>query len=358
MSASFDIQSATGSYNVTVENGSFARTLAGMRDSAVIADAFFEPSLTSANINAIFVKAIESNKSLDASPALIEQMRESGANRSTHMVAVGGGIIQDLSAFIASVYMRGLRWTYMPTTVLAMVDSCIGGKSSINVGPYKNLVGTFHSPERVIIDPAVIATLPVDQRASGLIEAAKITFCKGFKAFEEHMACGPSVDMDAASLERLIINSLGSKKWFIEVDEFDRKERLLLNFGHTFGHAIEGASHFGIAHGIAVGIGIECAIAFQENAGVDYSVVPHVSALRQHLRDMIGNDRTVLDHVRALSVDDVLQRFVSDKKHGKDFYALILIASDGTVILSREPRTEATLGRVRRAVEEIIEAYV
>jgi len=358
VSASFDIQSATGTYNVTVESGSFAQTLAGMQDAAVIADAFFKPALAGIGIDAIFVEAIESNKSLDASPALIEQMRKAGANRSTHMVAVGGGIIQDLSAFIASVYMRGLRWTYMPTTVLAMVDSCIGGKSSINVGPYKNLVGTFHSPERVWIDPAVIATLPADQRASGLIEAAKITFCRGAEAFEEHLACGPSVDMDPAALERLIINSLHSKKWFIEIDEFDRKERLLLNFGHTFGHAIEGASHFGIAHGIAVGIGIECAIAFQENAGVDYTAVPRVAALRQHLRDMIGNDPTVLGHLRELSVDDVLQRFVSDKKHGKDFYALILIAPDGSVILSREPRTEATLGSVRRAVEEIIEAYV
>ena len=358
MSASFDIQSATGSYNVTVESGSFARTLAEIRDSAVIADAFFQPLLFESGTEAIFVEAVETNKSLDASPALIEQMRNGGANRSTHLVAIGGGIIQDLSAFIASVYMRGLRWTYMPTTVLAMVDSCIGGKSSINVGPYKNLVGTFHSPERVCIDPAVIATLPADQRASGLIEAAKITFCRGVKAFEEHLACKPAIDMDFAHLERLIINSLRSKKWFIEIDEFDRKERLLLNFGHTFGHAIEGASHFGIAHGIAVGLGIQCAIAYQENAGVDYDSVPLVAALRQHLKDMIGKDRNVVEQLRQLPVEDVLGRFVSDKKHGREFYALILIAPDGSVVLSKEPRTAATLQAVRRAVEQIVEAYV
>ena len=121
----------------------------------------------------IFIEATEMEKSLDRAPALIERMRAGGVNRRTLLVAVGGGVIQDISAFVASVYMRGLTWSYVPTTVLAMVDSCIGGKSSINVGPYKNLVGTFHPPQQIHIDPALAETLPRDQFASGLIEAAK-----------------------------------------------------------------------------------------------------------------------------------------------------------------------------------------
>jgi 3-dehydroquinate synthase len=357
VSASFSIQSSTGEYSVNVEAGAWARWAAEKASSSAIVDAFFQPTYPVGGPGPFFVEAVETNKSLEASPALIEQLRRNGANRSTELVAVGGGIIQDLSAFIASVYMRGLRWTYVPTTVLAMVDSCIGGKSSINVGPYKNLVGTFHPPQQVLIDPEFIQTLPVDQRASGLIEAVKICFCRGEEAFDKHLSFGPSTSMPSDRLEGLIVNSLLAKKWFIEVDEFDKKERLLLNFGHTFGHAMEGASHFAISHGIAVGLGIECAIAFQKNSGIDYSAVSRVAKLRSHLNEMIRSDAGLSEQLHKLSVEDVLERFASDKKHGKDFYALILIAHDGSVVISKQPRTESTLGAVRRAVEQIVEAY-
>lgn len=357
MSASFEIESSSGCYRVEVERGSFGRSLATLASASVIADEFFKPRFEEAGAQAVFVEAVETNKSLEASPALIEQMRRGGANRQTHMVAVGGGIIQDLSAFIASVYMRGLRWTYMPTTVLAMVDSCIGGKSSINVGPYKNLVGTFHPPERILIDPEVISTLPEDQRASGLIEAAKICFCRGEESFSKHLACNPSTTMSADALEDLIVNSLLSKKWFIEIDEFDKNERLLLNFGHTFGHAIEGATHFAIGHGIAVGLGIICALEFERLRGVDYSSSPRVAALEQHLDEMVRSSPSVADELGKLPFDDVLDRFGSDKKHGKDFYTLILVATNGDVELRKVEKTDATLAQVRTAIERMVERY-
>ena len=171
MSVSFEIHSSTGSYDVTIASGLFDASTDGMSHSTLIADEFFEPRLQAGK--AIFLPASEEQKSLDRAPALIEQLRGAGANRATHLVAVGGGVVQDISAFVASVYMRGLAWSYVPTTVLAMVDSCIGGKSSINVGPYKNLVGTFHPPQHIYVDPALAETLPRAQFASGLIEAAK-----------------------------------------------------------------------------------------------------------------------------------------------------------------------------------------
>ena len=362
MSASFEIQSSTGPYTVKVEAGAFSRWLSGFGKSAVISDAFFtqrfEQEGAAANgVTPTFVEAVETNKSLEASPRIIEAMRKSGANRQTHLVAVGGGITQDLSAFVASVYMRGLKWTYVPTTVLAMVDSCIGGKSSINVGPYKNLVGTFHSPEVVLVDPEFIRTLPADQQASGLIEAVKICFCRGDESFEKHLATEPAVDMPAERLEALIVNSLLSKKWFIEIDEFDNKERLLLNFGHTFGHAMEGASHFAIMHGIGVGLGIECAIAFQQLRGVEYAGAPKVAKLQAHLKQMIGSDATAVAELKKLNLDDVLDRVASDKKHGADFYALILIAADGRVVLEKLPKTPETLGMVRKAIERVVESW-
>ena len=217
MSASFSISSSTGSYDVVVQQGIFADTIDDLQRSTYIADAFFQSRFTRDHAP-IFLEATETEKSLDRAPALIETMRARGANRGTMLVAVGGGVIQDICAFAASVYMRGLSWSYIPTTVLAMVDSCIGGKSSINVGPYKNLVGTFHPPSHIYVDPSLAETLPRDQFASGLIEAAKITFCRGSEAFAAYLACDPSIAMPTPALERVILNSLHAKKWFIEVD--------------------------------------------------------------------------------------------------------------------------------------------
>lgn len=342
---------------MTVEAGAWARWATAKASSSSIVDVYFQPTYPAGGPGPFFVEAVETNKSLESAPALVEQMRRNGANRSTELVAVGGGIIQDLSAFIGSIYMRGLRWTYVPTTVLAMVDSCIGGKSSINVGPYKNLVGTFHPPQQVLIDPDFIQTLPLNQRASGLIEAVKICFCRGEEAFRRHLSFAPSARMPSDRLEGLIVNSLLAKKWFIEIDEFDKKERLLLNFGHTFGHAMEGASHFAIAHGIAVGLGIECAISFEELRGVSYADASRVGELQRHLADLITADHTVASTLRTLSLDDILDRVGSDKKHGPDFYTLILIGQNGDVELRKLSRTAETLAAIRRAIQTVITKY-
>lgn len=351
------INSSTGSYQVTIESHSLRKNLLHFSKAKILADEFFAPVLADLASPPLLIRAIEENKSLDVSPSIIEGLRQSGANRQTELVAIGGGIIQDLSAFIASIYMRGLTWSYLPTTILAMVDSCIGGKSSINVGPYKNLVGTFHPPHQVLIDPALAQTLPPDQQASGLIEAAKICFCRGPEAFDRHIALLPSVMMETGALEALIYNSLEAKKWFIEIDEFDKKERLLLNFGHTFGHAIEGATHFGISHGIAVGLGIVCALEFERGRSVDYSGCARVALLEKHLNEMVRSSPEVAAELKKMPMDDVIQRFESDKKHGTDFYALILVEPNGDVVLRKVDRSSETLAAVRRAIETMIERY-
>jgi 3-dehydroquinate synthase len=357
--SSFAIASSTGSYSVGIESHSFARSLKAFAGAAILADRFFQPAFADSGASAIFIEATESNKSLDASPAIIEQLRKAGVNRQTELVAVGGGIIQDLSAFIASVYMRGLAWSYMPTTVLAMVDSCIGGKSSINVGPYKNLVGTFHPPQRVLIDPALAQTLPDDQKASGLIEAAKICFCRGEESFARHVSYGPSVSMSTEALEQVIVNSLQAKKWFIEIDEFDKKERLLLNFGHTFGHAIEGATHFAISHGIAVGLGILCAIEFERQRGVSYAAVPRVRLLEDHLHAMISEvpSAGLKTPIAAMDIGEVLDKFASDKKHGPGHFTLILIAENGEVVLRKIEKTAQVTSQVKRAIDSVVQRY-
>jgi 3-dehydroquinate synthase len=346
------IHSSTGAYTVEIESHAFQRSLAGLQNPVIIADEFFRSTIAPA---AIFIPALETNKSLDASPAYIEQLRKGGANRQTHLVAVGGGIIQDLSAFIASVYMRGLVWSYVPTTILAMVDSCIGGKSSINVGPYKNLVGTFHPPQRILIDPALAHTLPIDQRASGLIEAAKICFCRGEQSFSQYLFHNPSPNISTEALQHIILESLHAKKHFIEIDEFDKKERLLLNFGHTFGHALEGASHYAIPHGIAVGLGILCALAFQRQRGIDYAAAPSVAQLERHLHQMVHALPDLTQHLQSLSLDEILERIGSDKKHTTTHYTLILVAPTGEVILDRIPRTPETDARLKQSIQTMMD---
>jgi 3-dehydroquinate synthase len=355
VSESFEIKASGGSYEVHVRSGIFAETQ--WTGERVIADEFFREPPSWLDEQTIFIEASETGKSLDRIPALVEQLRAGGTGRQTKLLALGGGIIQDISAFVASVYMRGLRWDYMPTTVLAMVDSCIGGKSSINVGPYKNLVGTFHPPERVLIDPALASTLPADQKASGLIEAAKICFCRSEESFARHVSYGPSVNMSVDALEQVIVNSLLAKKWFIEIDEFDKKERLLLNFGHTFGHAIEGATHFAVSHGIAVGLGILCAIEFERQRGVSYKGVARVGLLEEHLHAMISEVPNLIEPMAAMNIDEVIERFGSDKKHGAGHFTLILIADNGDVVLRKIDKTAQVIADVERAIKTVVKRY-
>ena len=356
MSASFNVASCTGSYEVIIETGIFEGRLMQMEASHILADEFFRPRFHPPS-TPIMIAATEQAKSLDQMSGYIEALRAEGANRATTLVAMGGGVIQDIAAFVSSVYMRGIPWSYDPTTVLAMVDSCIGGKSSINVGPYKNLVGTFHPPEHIFIDPSLAETLPRDQFASGLIEAAKICFCRGPQSFAAHLACEPSTSMSTETLERVIINSLLAKKHFIEIDEFDKKERLLLNFGHTFGHAIEGASHYGIPHGIAVGLGILCSTAFQRARGINFHLLPSVLELEAHLDQMIRTLPGLREQLQTMSLPDVLERFASDKKHTTSRYTLILISPTGEVDREQILRTPDLESRVREAVQATIGAY-
>ncbi|MGA2847826.1 MAG: 3-dehydroquinate synthase family protein [Terracidiphilus sp.] len=323
----------------------------------MIADERFIHELTQANVRALAVPANERAKSLDAQTDLILQLRQMGANRQTRLVALGGGVIQDIATFVASVYMRGVEWVYLPTTVLAMVDSCIGGKSSINVGAFKNLIGTFHPPEVVKIDPALALTLTDEQRVSGLVEAAKICYCRGFEVFQEYLRCEPKASMTGQQMEMVIIASLNAKKWFIEIDEFDKKERLLLNFGHTFGHAIESASHFRIVHGIAVGVGIQCAIELGRELGRSYAGTDSVTLLETHLGDLLSGIPGLRDEIKTLSMTEIQRSFEGDKKHKTDLYTVILPADSGAAELMSFRRTEETMRTIEAAMIKALRRF-
>jgi len=201
--------------------------------AVILIDDYLTSVLPEGEGKVIYVTAVEGSKSLEQAAPIVAKLRELGAHRRTHLLAIGGGIIQDVATFVASIYMRGIPWSYLPTTLLGMVDSCVGGKSSINVYGYKNLVGNFYPPTEVIIDLDFLRTLNAEQIVGGLCEAAKICYARSAEEFAAYLADEPAVNMAPAQAERVVIRSLRGKQWFIEIDEFDQKERLLLNFGHT-----------------------------------------------------------------------------------------------------------------------------
>lgn len=357
MSESFEIASARGGYRVEIGGGLFEAALQGP-DIILICDDRFEPQATAAGVRFVSLKADETTKSLDAMGEVIERLRDLGANRKTHLVAVGGGVVQDVATFVAGVYMRGLAWTYLPTTLLGMADSCIGGKSSINVGKYKNIVGSFHPPKAVLVDPAFLEQLPALQRAAGLCEAAKICFVRGPESFAAYLAETPSTETSIAGFQRILDLSLRTKKWFIEVDEFDQAERQLLNFGHTFGHALEGASDFGVSHGLAVGLGMVAAMHFGRASGFDYAAHPHVAALRDHVGDLLQAAPDVGAALAGVSITEAMRHFESDKKHETERYAVIVPDADGMVARLMLPKGPDTRARIEHALSATLQEFI
>lgn len=194
----------------------------------------------------------EASKSLENWTNLLRVMTEKGFSRSDCVVAVGGGVVGDLSGFVAASYMRGIDFYNIPTTVLSQVDSSIGGKVAIDFEGYKNIVGAFHQPKAVIVDPDTLKTLPKRHIVNGLIEALKMsmTFDKEmFSLFEN----GDAED----NVQRIIEGSLKIKKAVVEQDEREAGLRKVLNFGHTIGHAIESNCNFDeLYHGECVGLGM------------------------------------------------------------------------------------------------------
>jgi 3-dehydroquinate synthase len=202
----------------------------------------------------------EEGKVIETVVDLCHTATQQAAKRNTTVVSIGGGITQDVTGFMASVLYRGVGWIYVPTTLLAMADSCIGSKTSLNLGSRKNLLGTIYPPNRVIVHAPFVDTLSGDDFASGVGEIVKLHMLGGASLTEGLRATLP----DLMSRETSVVNdatrtSLEVKRDFIEEDEFDRGRRNLLNYGHCFGHALEAASDFAIPHGLAVVVGMRLA---------------------------------------------------------------------------------------------------
>lgn len=278
----------------------------------------------------IKLPADENSKTLDFASYLIESLRKLGANRNSHIIAIGGGIIQDLATIVASLYMRGISWSYLPTTLLAMVDSCLGGKSSINVGAFKNIAGNFFPPQKILIDPNFCKTLEHMDIVSGLCEAVKICYASSEGVFEKIIS-NLSVEniFTTENFTSIISLSLSTKKTFIEQDEFDQGIRLHLNFGHTFGHAIEAASKFAIPHGIAVGVGMQFAIHLAQTLSPKATSCERCILLNNIIKKLLIKTPLFLEMLKKIEIDNLFEKFVIDKKHSKSDFVLILPNEEG-----------------------------
>ncbi|MBQ3168251.1 MAG: 3-dehydroquinate synthase, partial [Clostridia bacterium] len=198
------------------------------------------------------VQAGEGSKSMETFLRLLETMLNHGFSRKDCVAAVGGGVVGDLSGFAASAYMRGIDFYNIPTTLLSQIDSSIGGKTAINFGGVKNIVGAFYQPEMVLIDPDLLKTLPKRQISNGLAEAVKMALTSDralFELFEKE-------DIES-HIDEIIIRSLEIKKSVVEQDEKEAGLRKILNFGHTIGHGIESSENMTeLYHGECVALGL------------------------------------------------------------------------------------------------------
>lgn len=251
----------------------------------------------------------ESVKSLDTVRDIYHRLVDLKADRSTFIIGIGGGVVCDICGFVASTYMRGLRFAYIPTTLLAQVDASVGGKNGVNLGGYKNLVGVFNQPEFVLCDGRLLKTLPQREVLCGVAEIIKhaaIADIDLFNYLEQN--CDRAMNLDDEVIEKLIYDSVAIKSTIVNRDETERGERRKLNFGHTFGHAIEKCTEFN--HGEAIGIGMVIASALS----VEKGVLSKTDALR--LKLML--EKFSLPIQANVSADEILDAIETDKKREGD----------------------------------------
>lgn len=207
----------------------------------------------------IEIDATEPQKSYSGIIPVIQTLITGGFKKNHRLIAIGGGITQDVTAFISSILYRGVSWLFFPTSLLAQGDSCIGSKTSINFGEFKNQIGGFYPPNKIFIYPEFIQTLSDTEIKSGMGEMLHYFIVSGKTDFEFYKQRYQEAFKNKLILSEIIIRSLEIKKSYIEIDEFDENVRQVFNYGHSFGHALESITNYEIPHGIAVSFGMDIA---------------------------------------------------------------------------------------------------
>ncbi|HTB14171.1 MAG TPA: 3-dehydroquinate synthase [Bryobacteraceae bacterium] len=257
--------------------------------------------------NVIFFPGRESKKRLSEVEVMADQMLAAGADRSSIVIAFGGGIVNDTGGFLAAIFMRGIPVIQVPTTLLAQVDAAVGGKTGVNLVAGKNLLGSFHQPLAVLIDPEVLTTLPDREYRAGLYEIIKCSVIRDanlFRILDEGIAS--VLAKDPPVVDRIIADAVRIKAEVVSADEREGGLRRILNFGHTVGHALEAETQYSrFLHGEAVAFGMRVATVLAERV--------------TSLEDAPDIDRVIVNYgpipsLKGISASNLAKRLVSDKK--------------------------------------------
>jgi len=276
---------ALPTYRVTIAAGALDRAADVVRDVAsahryaVITDTNVGPiysarlrsSLGESCTNVLTVPAGETHKTRENWARLTDELLTSGFGRDSTIIALGGGVVGDLAGFVAATFMRGVPFVQLPTTLLAMIDASVGGKTGVDTAAGKNLVGAFHQPSAVVVDTSVLETLPREHLRAGIAEAIKHGVIASEAYFDSVVALAEhldTVDVAGDAMLDLVSRSIEIKADVVRRDERESGVRKTLNFGHTLGHAVELCSSYGVLHGEAVAIGMVYESALAERLGI------------------------------------------------------------------------------------------
>lgn len=350
------IKSRFKEYNVEFEQDfTFIENLLKEENSQIVLDRniyeLYKEFFSKADLEKIFfINAKEENKTIETALQICEVMTEIPAKRNAHLISFGGGITQDITGFVANVLYRGIKWTFIPTTLLAACDSCIGGKTSLNYKSYKNLLGTFYPPDVIHICPLFFRTLSRKDFESGMGEVIKFNIMAGedgLEHIEKHIDKLLSIDVD--EITKCVEKSLNFKRNFIEIDEFDRGERIKLNFAHTFGHAIETTTNYEIPHGTAVAIGMIMANSVSLKRGI--LDIEFAERSKTVLLKVIHIDETLSE----VSMDKFVSAMRKDKKQIGNSLTAVLMKGHGDKL---EILHDITEEEVEYALTDFKESYL
>jgi 3-dehydroquinate synthase len=344
---SFRVETPQHSYSAIVERGIIGQTSrylppkAGKVFVVTTADvrrhagAALEAGLAGVAHEVLELPGGEDQKRLAPVEALAEEMVQRGADRTSVVIAFGGGIVNDMGGFLAAIFMRGIPVLQIPTTLLAQVDAAVGGKTGVNLVSGKNLIGSFHPPVAVLIDPAVLDTLPDREYRAGLYEILKAGIIREPELFA--YLRDRSADVLARrphAVDHIIAESVRMKCEVVSTDEREGDLRRILNFGHTFGHALEAETGYKrFLHGEAVAWGMRAAVYLGERSG-------HCSA--EDSVEMLGliDEYGPIPDVDGIPAENLLRRLVHDKKtiQGKVHFVLPVRIGKVTVVTGLDPR--------------------
>lgn len=286
----------------------------------------------------------EDSKSLRELERICRIAAQHGVRRSDVVIAVGGGVVGDLAGFVAATYQRGVRLVHVPTTLLAMVDSSIGGKTGVDLPEAKNYVGAIWQPEFVVMDLEVLASLPARELSCGFAEVIKYGLLDSFELFERVEEWPVPLPGDPARLVELIRDCVAHKLNVVGQDEREQGLRASLNLGHTVGHGIEAAAGYGrYHHGEAISLGLLAALR------ISGQVCGAAPSWRERTRRVLERHGLPTRLDADVSTDAILAAMARDKKASATSFNMVLIQEPGTVLLRQDPPRDL----VRAAIEEL-----